>query len=156
MARTTTSTERSSRSSACRSASWNSPPGQLVARVGEHPRRRVDADDGVAGDARYSGVAAGPRGVESDADGQGVEDLPHDRLLDLEQLVELVVVHRRPAVVALRVEIGTASVSAERVRCVEQRSDLAEPRTRELAVVLAANARSRAMPSEPMRYASGC
>jgi hypothetical protein len=41
------------------------------------------------------------RGVERDAYGKPVKDLAHDRLLDLEELVRLLVVRRCPTVIAL-------------------------------------------------------
>ncbi|HXH88266.1 MAG TPA: hypothetical protein VNI55_06635 [Gaiellaceae bacterium] len=76
------------------------------------------------------------RGVERNADGKAVEDLAHDRLLDLEQLIRLLVVPRRPSAVAVadgdRVRLGPG---AERVRRLEQLPDLAQPRERELAFV---------------------
>jgi hypothetical protein len=93
----------------------------------------------VAETRQVRGVAAGAAGgVECDADGEAVEDLAHDRLLDLEQLVPGVVVGGRPAGVALaRRDRPSLDAVAELVGRVEQRLDLAEPGERELAVVRA-------------------
>src|SRR5829696_6104216 len=78
------------------------------------------------------------RGVEGNADRNPVEDLAHDRLLDLEELVRLVVVPGGPAVIAFaRRDRPRLDPGAEGVRRLEQRADLAEPRQRELAVMLA-------------------
>jgi hypothetical protein len=55
----------------------------------------------VAERRQVSGVAAGTAGrVESDTHGEPVEDLPHDRLFDLEEHVPWLVVERCPLVVA--------------------------------------------------------
>src|SRR4051794_40492444 len=78
------------------------------------------------------------RGVERDADGKRVEDLAHDRLLDLEELVRLVVVPGRPTVIAFACrDRARLRPRAERVRRLEQLTHLAEPRKCELAVLLA-------------------
>jgi hypothetical protein len=53
-------------------------------------------------------VATGSAGrVEGDPDRKAAEDLPHDRLLDLEELVPRLVVERRPPVVAFARRDGT-------------------------------------------------
>jgi hypothetical protein len=75
--------------------------GNLLPGAGEHLGRGVDADHLVPERRQVRGVPTGASGrVERDADGQAVEDLPHDRLLDLEQLVPRLVVGRRPQRVA--------------------------------------------------------
>jgi hypothetical protein len=76
------------------------------------------------------------RGVERDADGKPVKDLAHNRLLDLKELVRLIVVPRRPTVIAVaRGDRARLGPSAERVRSFEQLPDLAKSRKGELAVV---------------------
>ena len=104
--------------------------GHLRAGTREHLRRRVDADHRVAERRQVLGVPAGPAGrVESDADGQAVEDLAHDRLLDLEELIARLVVERRPARVAFaRRDRTRLDARAELVRRLEKRLDLAEAR----------------------------
>ena len=77
-------------------------------------------------------------GVERDADGKPVEDLPDDRLLDLEKLVRLLVVPERPTVVALpRGDRARLDPGAERVRRLELLADLLESSEHQLAPVSA-------------------
>jgi hypothetical protein len=78
------------------------------------------------------------RGVQRDADGKPVKDLAHNRLLDLEKLVHLLVVPRGPTVIAVaRGDRARLNSRAEGVRRLEKLSDLTEPRECETAVVLA-------------------
>jgi GAF domain-containing protein len=83
------------------------------------------------------GVSPGAaRSIQRDADRERVEDLAHDRLLDLEQLVSRPVVRRRPLVIDVpRGDRPRFGPGAERVGRLEQLTDLAESRKRELAVV---------------------
>ena len=88
------------------------------------------------------------RRVERDADWKAGEDLPHDRLLDLEQRVPRLVVERRPERVALpRRDRAALDAVAELVGPLEQRGDLAEALERELPVV---RARERAQEGKPL------
>ena len=88
------------------------------------------------------------RCVERNAHGKAVEDLPHDRLLDLEQLVPGLVVGRRPERVALaRRDRAALDAVAELVGPLEQRGDLAKALERERPVV---RARERTQEREPL------
>jgi hypothetical protein len=111
--------------------------GHLLASPLEHPGRGVDADHLVTQRGQVGGVAAGTAGrVESDADRKRVENLVHDRLLDLEEHVPGLVVERRPPVVALtRRDRTNLDAVAQVLGRIQERLDLAEASQREVPVV---------------------
>ena len=138
MAQTTRSTESSRERHGVQVGLVEGAAGHLLAGAREHLGRRVHPDHRVAERRQVGRVAAGAAGgVERDADGQAVEDLAHDRLLELEQLVARLVVGRRPAVVALaRRDRPRLDSVAQLVGAIEQLADLGEAGDRERAVVV--------------------
>src|SRR6266545_5963623 len=85
------------------------------------------------------GVAAGTAGsVESDPDREAVEDLTHDRLFDIEELIPRLVVERCPLVVALAGRDRTRlDPVAKLLGRIQERLDFAEPCEGEVPVVQA-------------------
>ena len=116
------------------------PAGHLLAGARQHLGRGVHADHLVAERRQVRGVAAGTAGsVESDPDREAVEDLAHDRLFDVEELIARLVVDRCPPVVAFACRDGARfDPVAQLLGRIQERLDLAEPGEGEVPVVHAA------------------
>jgi hypothetical protein len=72
--------------------------------------RRIDADHLVSERRQVGAVpTCTARGVECQAEREAVENVAHDRLFQLEQLVARLVVGRSPEGVSLAVVIGLAA-----------------------------------------------
>jgi hypothetical protein len=132
-----------SMASACNDHMYGGSPGtgsgSRVASAREHLGRGVHADHLVAERRQVRGVAAGTvGGVESDPDGEAVEDLAHDGLLDVEEVIPRLVVERCPPVVAFARRDGTRlDPVAQLLTRMQERLDLAKPGEGEVPVLLA-------------------
>jgi hypothetical protein len=72
-------------------------------RLRQHHQRTVDADHPMPERGEVLGMPTRTaRGIECDTDRQGVDDLPDDRLLDVDETVARLVVVTRPTVVPVR------------------------------------------------------
>jgi hypothetical protein len=112
----------------------------------------------VAERGEVRAVATGAAGrVEGDAGREAVEELADELLLDLEELVPRLVVRLGPAGVAFGRRDGTGGDPfAQLFGGVEELPDLTEAGQVEGPVVVARERPEQAMPSRPIRYASGC
>ena len=115
------------------------PGRDPLPRQREHPRRRVGADHLVVQRGEVRTVATGPvGGIQGYTDRKAVEDLPHDRLFDLDHLVARLVVVRSPLVIRLdRRDRNNLDPVSEFVCAVQERLDLADAVLRELPVICA-------------------
>ena len=111
--------------------------GHLLSGERKHLGGAVNADHAVAERRQVHGVASGAAGgVQSHPHGEARQDLAHDGLFDLEELVPRLVVGRRPAGVAFTRRDGARRHPVAQLLCrVEERLDLVQPREGEVLVV---------------------
>jgi hypothetical protein len=111
--------------------------GHRLASAGEHLGRHVDADHLVSERRQVRGVATGTAGgVERDAERETVEDLAHDRLFQIKQLIPRLVVERSPTGVAFARRHRTRlDPFAQLFSGVQECLDLAEASDREVPVI---------------------